>query len=180
HSLSEVARLATDMVILSEGRVTASGPVREVMQRLDLMPQGEVDEGGAVIDAVLTTHDEAAGLSRLRSGAGQWRLAKVDAPVGSPVRIRIRARDVMIATEEPRGLSAINILSGRIVDISEGSGAEALVRIDCGGDILVSRVTRYSVRQLALASGKEVHAIIKAVSFDRSNVGRGVPMASVR
>ena len=175
HSLGEVARLATEVVVLSQGRVTASGPTRDVMQRLDLMPAGEADEGGAVLDLTVAGHDEAAALTHLRARGGTWRVRKLDLPVGSPVRIRVRARDVMIATEEPRGLSAINILPGRIIDIAEGTGPDALVRIDCGGDVLLSRVTRHSVRALALTPGKPVHAVVKAVTFDRSNVGRGLP-----
>ena len=41
HSMAEVARLATDIVVLAEGRAVAFGPAREGMQRLDLMPPSE-------------------------------------------------------------------------------------------------------------------------------------------
>lgn len=177
HSLAEVARLATDIVVLSAGRVMASGATREVMQRLDLLPEEEADEGGAVLDLMVAGHDAVAGLTSLRARGGVWRLRKLDLAAGSPVRVRVRARDVMIATEEPKGLSAVNILPGHIAGIAQESDGEALVRIDCGGDILLSRVTRHSVRTLALAPGKPVYAVVKAATFDRSNVGRGVPPA---
>ena len=50
HSVAEVARLATDIVVLDEGKVTASGPTSEILQRLDLLPEEERGEGGAVLE----------------------------------------------------------------------------------------------------------------------------------
>jgi molybdate transport system ATP-binding protein len=85
------------------------------------------------------------------------------------VAVRIRARDVMIATERPGGISALNILEGTIRRIEAGQGAEALVTIDCGGDRLSARVTRHSVQALGLEPEKTVFAVIKAVSFDSGN-----------
>ncbi|RUT80447.1 molybdenum ABC transporter ATP-binding protein, partial [Mesorhizobium sp. M7A.T.Ca.US.000.02.1.1] len=41
HSVAEVARLASDVVMLAQGNVVASGPTEAVMQRLDLLPAEE-------------------------------------------------------------------------------------------------------------------------------------------
>ncbi|MGN6306392.1 MAG: ATP-binding cassette domain-containing protein, partial [Mesorhizobium sp.] len=49
HSVAEVARLASDVVVLSQGKVAASGPTEAIMQRLDLLPAEERGEGGAVL-----------------------------------------------------------------------------------------------------------------------------------
>ena len=174
HSISEVARLASDVVVLAAGKVTASGSTREIMQRLDLLPEEERAEGGAVLDLEIKAHDDTFGLSILSSGESEWRLPRIDAATGSSVRVRVRARDVMIATEQPRGLSAMNILPGKISEIATGDGTEARVKIDCGGDILVSRITRHSVQALGLKTGKNVFAVVKAVTFDKANTASRV------
>jgi molybdate transport system ATP-binding protein len=89
------------------------------------------------------------------------------APVGAKVRAYIRARDVMLSLQAPQEISALNVLSGTIAGIS-ARGAQADVRVDCNGAIVISRVTNKSVERLALEIGRPVHAVVKSVSFERS------------
>ena len=58
-------------------------------------------------------------------------------------------------------LSARNQLKGRVVEIKEGA-VEALVKIDVSGQHITSVITVEAVRDLGLAVGSEVTAIIKA------------------
>lgn len=175
HSVAEVARLASDVVVLAGGKVIATGPAAEVLSRNDLMPGEDRAEAGVLLILDVVGHEEAYGLTVLSSPAGQWRLPRIDAVPGSKVRARVRSRDVMIATEPPRGISALNMLAGRVAEVSGGEGPEALVGIDCSGDRIVARVTRRSVEMLDLAPGKPVFAIVKAVTFDRANTAQRRP-----
>lgn len=165
HSIAEVARLATDVVALAGGRATTSGLAGSVLPRLDRLG-GDPDEASALIELTMAEPDDGWGLSLLRSTAGEWRLPRLDAPAGSRLRVRVRARDVMLATRKPEGISALNVLPARIAAIAGGDGPQVLVRLDHGGDEMVARVTRRSVDALGLAPGREVFAIVKAVTFD--------------
>ncbi|CCV14674.1 molybdenum ABC transporter ATP-binding protein [Mesorhizobium sp. STM 4661] len=176
HSVSEVARLASDVVVLAQGKVAASGPTGAIMQRLDLLPAEERGEGGAVLDTAVLRHDEAFGMTVLGSAAGEIRVPLLAIPAGAPVRIRIRARDVMIATELPTGLSALNILPGTIVAIEPGEGPAVEVGIDCNGATILARITEQSRQALKLRLGRKVFAVVKTVSFDRANTGAGLPV----
>lgn len=170
HSVAEVARLASDVVVMAQGRVAAAGPTTEIMQRLDLLSHEERLEGGAVLDTRVLHQDERFGMTVLGSPAGEIRVPYVPATVGQPVRVRIRARDVMIATEKPHGLSALNVLAGRIVAIEPGEGAAVEVRIDCNGVAVMARITRQSQHALSLVPGRDVFAVVKTVSFDQANM----------
>lgn len=161
HSVVEVARVATMVVILNEGKVTAVGPV------LDILPLAGANDGGSALDAVVAGHDEVFQLTTLASAAGELQVPKLAAVVGSSVRAYIRSRDVMLSLQPPQEISALNVLAGRVVAISEG-GAQADVRLDCNGAVLMARLTTKSVRRLALAPGRPVFAVIKSVSFERS------------
>lgn len=172
HSVAEIARLASDVVLLSEGRVTAAGPVADILPRADLLPAGERGEAGAMVPLELVGQDDAFGLSVLRSSGGEWRLPRIDAPAGARVTVRVRARDVMIATERPAGISALNVLEGRIAAIDGAGDSETLVSILSGDDRLYARVTRRSVGQLGLEPGKTVFAIVKSVSLDSAVAAR--------
>jgi molybdate transport system ATP-binding protein len=170
HSVAEVARLADTVAVLAEGRLAAIGATSDVLGRLDLLPAEERGEGGAVIDALVKAHDPHYGMTVLEAGAGLVRVPQIGAEPGSAIRLRIRARDVMVATEPPKGLSALNVFSGRIVAVKSGGGPLAEVRIDCGGDVIVASITRQSLETLGLRQGMEAYAIVKTVSFDARNV----------
>ena len=175
HSVAEVARLASDVVMLAQGKVVASGPTGTIMQRLDLLPAEERGEGGAVLDTTVLRHDEAFGMTVLGSAAGEVRVPRLAVALGSPVRIRIRARDVMIATELPTGLSALNILPGTIIAIEPGEGPAVEVGINCNGATVLARITEQSRQTLKLGLGRKVFAVVKTVSFDQANTGAGLP-----
>jgi molybdate transport system ATP-binding protein len=171
HSIPEVARLATTVVLLSEGSVAAVGPTSEIMQRVDLFPLTGRAEAGAVIEATVQRHDNRFGLTEATSRAGCWTLHRLDAPVGARLRLRVRARDVMLARTRPADLSALNVLPGIVAAIGAADGPIVEVRVDCNGEALIARLTRYSVERLSLAPGTPVFALIKSVALDRRSLG---------
>ncbi len=170
HSVPEVVRLATSMVVLSNGSVVAHGTTTEVMGRVDLFPASGRYEAGAVLEMQVAAHDEEYELTTLRSPAGDLRVPSFAAAIGSLVRVRIRARDITLALSAPEGLSALNVFAGRIVEIGAPYGAMANVRLDLNGETLVARVTRLSLHRLELTAGRPVFAIIKTVAIDRSSL----------
>ena len=114
-------------------------------------------------------------MSVLGSAVGEIRVPRLARPAGASVRLRIRARDVMIATEQPAGLSALNILPGTVVAISPGEGPSVEVGIDCNGVTVLARITEQSRQALKLQLGSKVFAVVKTVSFDSANTGAGLP-----
>ena len=171
HSLDEVVRLADTVVVMSEGRVLDSGPVDETMARMELRPYLGRFEGGAVIEARVAEQDLEMGLARLDFPGGALYAPDVDALVGERVRVRIRARDVSLATVRPEAISMLNVLPGTLTALGESAGASVDVQIDVAGTILLARITRKSVEALGLAPGRPVFALVKAVAIDRHSVG---------
>ena len=129
---------------------------------------GAAADLGAVLDATVSRHDETFQLSVLQSAAGELQVPRLNAPVGATVRAYIRARDVMLSLQPPQDISALNVLAGRIASITSTATAQADVRLDCNGAVLMARLTSKSVDRLALAPGREVYAVVKSVSFERS------------
>ena len=170
HSLAEVARLATTVILMDAGRVTRQGPTAEVLSDPAAAPLLGLREAGSILTAHLSAH-EADGLSRLLvAGHPVW-LPRLSAPPGAVLRLRILAQDVMVATERPKGLSALNILPGVIEEIRIGEGPGAILRLRVGPEALLARVTRRSVAALDLTPGQTVFAVVKAVSVAQGNIG---------
>ncbi|MEG9529012.1 MAG: molybdenum ABC transporter ATP-binding protein [Hyphomicrobiales bacterium] len=177
HAVSEVARLATTVVVLEAGRVAAAGPTEAILRRADLVPIHEA-EAGALLDMVVADRDPETGLTRLTGAAGQLLVPGPARPPGARLRVRIPARDVLVATERPRGLSARNILTGRVSALTP-SGTEILVEIDCNGAPLAARLTAAAVRELGLVPDSPVYAIIKSAAFDPAGIGTLKPPVAI-
>src|SRR5215467_14619031 len=177
HSLAEVARLASTVVLIAEGKVAAVGATADVMHRLDLFALTGRAEAGAIIEATVERHDAAFGLTELRSRAGLWRLPALDLAIGAQLRLTVRARDVMLAKSAPADLSALNIVPGVVTDMA-GAGADmgaiVEIKLDCNGDVLIARLTRYSVERLGLAPGQQIHALVKSVALDRRGLSGSI------
>lgn len=163
HSVEEVARLADAVALIDNGRVAALGPVGEVFAHLEAVSDWE---DGAVLEAIVVAQDQAAGVTRLEHPAGPLTVPHIDIAVGGRARVRVRARDVVLAVGEPGRLSVRNRLAARVVAMAEGEGAEVGVRLDAGGSPMLARVTRDAVRELELAPGVAVTALVKAVALD--------------
>ncbi len=168
HALDEVDALADRLVLLQAGRVMAEGTVEALSLRTDLPLAGRRD-AGALLPCTVLGHDAARGLTRLGFAGGELTVPMRDEPPGTHARVRLRARDVAVATEPPRGLSTQNVLPAVLAAIGEApSPHEVFLRLRLGESELLSRVTRDSVARLGLVPGQAVWAVVKAVTFDRA------------
>jgi molybdate transport system ATP-binding protein len=172
HSVSEVTRLADEMMLLSEGHILASGAVHEVMGRLDLYPHTGRHEAGAVIESQVLSHDEAYDLTNLAFDGGNIILPRIQASEGDRIRVRIRARDVSIATSRPSGFSIANIFEGTLVKLTEETGPMVEAQIRVGNAYLIARITRRSADVLHLVPDQKIFAMVKAASIDRRSIGQ--------
>jgi molybdate transport system ATP-binding protein len=171
HALEEITRLATTLVLISDGRVAAMGSAQQLMSRLDLRPLTGRYEAGAVIEAHVVSHNNDYGLTTLAFAGGHLQVPQVDQTLGSTIRARVRARDVAVARQPLREVSIRNQIPAQIVEISTESGPFAEVHLDANGTALVARVMRLTVDELQLQSGDTVYALIKSVAMDRHSLG---------
>ena len=163
HSADEVARLADNVVLLDKGRVLASGPIEEVLTRLDL-PLASGPDAEAVIKATVSAHDDDFDLTLLEFPGGTFTVPGIAADPGEEVRLRVHARDVSLTLEEQHGTSILNIFPGEVRDMAPAGESQMTIRLDCGGVPLLARVTRKSVSTLRLEKGKRVFAQAKSVA----------------
>ncbi|MDP6342622.1 MAG: molybdenum ABC transporter ATP-binding protein, partial [Alphaproteobacteria bacterium] len=96
HNMDEIIRLADNMVVISDGRVAAMGSVAEITSRLDLRPLTGRWDAGAVLATEVAEQDPRDGLTRLAFAGGDLWIPRLDLPLGAPLRVRVRARDVAL------------------------------------------------------------------------------------
>jgi len=164
HSPEEVARLADHLVLLDQGRVVASGPLNDVLSRIDL-PAAFADDAGVVLDTVVEAQEEDH-ITRLRFPGGTIRVAQREEAIGTPLRCRIHARNVSLALVPQPETSMLNCVGAVVVDIAPtNTPGQVLVRLDCAGEPLLARITERSRRKLDIRPGLALRAQIKSVAL---------------
>jgi molybdate transport system ATP-binding protein len=164
HSREEVDALGERVIAMENGRVVSAGAPMDVLDapRRRRLAQAAGFENllqGTVLDL-----READGVMRVRLGetACELEVPLGVAAAGDRVRLAIRAGDILLANEQPRGLSARNVIEGRISSLEE-RGTMVIARVDCGVAFL-AHVTPGAIRSLDLAQGRKVWLVLKTHS----------------
>ncbi|MFA5950237.1 MAG: molybdenum ABC transporter ATP-binding protein [Hyphomicrobium sp.] len=176
HSIEEVARLATTVVHIEDGKVVASGSPASV-----LAPR--FDEGANRFQAVtmltgtVARHLPEFSVTVLDHPAGEIVVpSSIDRPRGSRMRLAVHATNVALALRRPTGMSVRTQLSGRVVKVDTGAGPMALITVElAGGDQISAFATRLALSELAITPGVPVFALVKAVSIDELSVTGQLP-----
>ncbi|MCC2955904.1 molybdenum ABC transporter ATP-binding protein [Massilia sp. IC2-477] len=165
HSVDELARLADYLVVLEGGRVKADGPVEDVLSAIDV-PVLEGEEAGALVHGVVAERSAQWQLARIDVDRGSFWLRDGGIPLGQQVRLRIMARDVSLATREPRDTSIQNHFPCVVESIAPDSHpSQVLVRVRCGQTALLARVTRRALFELGLAAGSPAWVQVKSAAL---------------
>ncbi len=166
HALEEAAQLADSMVLIEAGRVVGCGPLPEIAARADL-PLAQRDDAAAVLLCRVAEHEPARQLSRLEGGGASFWVPLLDTPLGAPCRLRIPAREVILAARAPDAISLHNVVPGKVRQITGDAVRRSVlveIALPCGG--LIARVTQDAIVRLALSPGEPVLALIKSTSIE--------------
>ncbi len=168
HSREEVFALGERVLALGQGRVVAQGTPQEVLEAPRQESIAQLAGFENIFDAVVTERHTAQGTMRCRlASSPEESPAELEVPLaraepGAPVRLAIRAGDILVATEPPRALSARNILAGRLVSL-ERRGTTIVAGIECGARFEV-HLTPGAVDALGLRLGQPIWLIVKTHS----------------
>jgi molybdate transport system ATP-binding protein len=166
HALDEVVQLADSMVLIEAGHVVGCGTLSEIAARVDL-PLAQRDDAGALLLCRVVAHDAGRELTRLEGGGAVFWVPLLDAPLEAERRVRIPAREVILAGKTPDAISLHNIVPGTVRRIAtETARRSVLVEIALPGGALLSRVTPDAIIRLGLSPGSPALALIKSTSID--------------
>ena len=102
-----------------------------------------------------------------RPGSSERHVIELETPlvradIGTRLRVGISAGDILLATSAPVGLSARNILPGRLLSLSQRDMI-VVARVDCGVEMSV-HLTLAARDSLELRPGRQVWLIVKTHS----------------
>src|SRR5262245_22670154 len=164
HSLAEVLTLADWVLMIKQGKLVTQGVPKEALRSSHAILEIPEEQFENVFSVILVDSDADAGRTRVRMETGEELFIPYVAQLASPLfQIRISADDIIVATQNPKGTSAGNVLPGiiRRIEMREG---QAMLMVVAGEEFYV-KVTAAAVKKLGLVVDCPVFLIMKARSF---------------
>lgn len=176
HSLSEILRLADQMVLLESGRVIACDSLESIWASDVMRPWHSFSDQSSLFEARIHSHHEKYALSKveLNTHTHIW-VQKLDAEPGEELRLQVRANDVSITLEHSKTTSIRNILPARVIKIekreSQQGNQSAAVLLHLADECqLWANITHWALDDLQLTEGQQVFAQIKGVSVTQRDM----------
>lgn len=163
HSRDEVFALGERVIALEQGTIVAEGDPDQVLFAPRQTSVAQLAGFENIFQARVAAVHEDGGTMTCRLGETvALEVPLGHAAAGDAVRIAIRAGDILLAIEQPRGLSARNCLPGKIIALARRDYM-VMARVDCGAEFEV-HVTPGAQQSLGLEVGKPVWLVIKTHS----------------
>jgi molybdate transport system ATP-binding protein len=167
HSRDEVFALGENALVLDGGRILAQGTPHEVLAAPRQETVAQLAGFENILDATVDSLHPDRGTMTCSLTAKTGNPVQVETPlvraeVGAQLRVGIRAGDILLAISAPVGLSARNIIPGRIVAL-ERRDVIISARVDCGVEMEV-HLTLAARDSLQLSAGSDVWLVIKTHS----------------
>ncbi|MFQ7008668.1 MAG: molybdenum ABC transporter ATP-binding protein [Parasutterella sp.] len=164
HSAEEVLHLADNLIVMEDGKIKTSGALTDVLANIDL-PIKIGEDAGVLLKGKVVSKEPEWSLMTVDCGNIALHISDNGQPVGSAASLRILAREVVFAIDRPVDLSVQNAFEGTVEEISiHGDGADALVRTNCSGQIIIGKLTRKALSELGIKEVSRIWLLIKSVA----------------
>ena len=178
HNGRELMRLADSIALMSHGRITAHEEALKILNRPEMWHA--LDDTDTTAPTTIFAGEQEGkstdGLMTLRIPGGHLHLPlpPKEHRHKKSLRVCIHARDVLLSTAPPQGLSIRNALKVRLQTIKPLTHALADVKLhlqNTPADTppLWARVTRAAVADMNLREGLELYALIKTAALYQKN-----------
>lgn len=165
HSIGEAVRVADTVIVMSGGKIVDRGQAAAVLAR---HPDETHFEAGvsSLLTGIVTEIDADYGLATVTIDGQPVEIPAGGLAVGDTARLRLWAKDVVLALERPSRISARNALAGTITHVRKLGAAQAEVAVDVAGTPVLTRVMRKTVAELDLAEGGAVFVVFKSAAVE--------------
>ncbi len=172
HQFEDVLRLANHLLVMESGTIAAAGDVASLSTHAAVQNIVGTQAIGTVLEGHVAHYDSGSGLATVQlpgHADSTLRVQTRAVTTGQRLRVQILARDLIVATEKPTGLSVRNQIQGVITHIEpQAIGSDGvphdLLKVDIGGAQLLARITPHATQELGLRTGQSIWLLLKAVS----------------
>jgi len=161
HDVTECKLLAREVAVVEEGRIVRAGPAEAVFLEREAFRAALAAGFENILDGRVLGIEEGAARVEIERGT-EILVPGHGLAAGDPVRIGLRAEDLILAVEPPKGLSAQNVVRGVVREVREDDEPVLVVVAVRAAAPLAATITRQALHLLAPAPGREVFLVWKA------------------
>ncbi|MTI09807.1 molybdenum ABC transporter ATP-binding protein [Curvivirga aplysinae] len=166
HSFDEVCQLSDKLILINNGKILGSGSPQDMMTNPKYADQLDGFDAGNLLNVVVKSHDHEFGLTNLEFSGGIIPVPLIKDEVGSFIRLRIRARDITLATSIPTGISTLIRLPATVNYITDVNQTHSYVHVTCGTEVMIIHLTRKSIQSLGIEKNKPIFCLVKSVTLE--------------
>ena len=166
HQIQEIMNLADTLVLLENGRVVEKGSVDTIINNPKTTPYFGENLKSSFIKCIIENNDLDTSVTKLGFDGGLITTTIIDKPVGSTVRVRIRAQDIAVSIEQPQNISIANIFEVKIKTIEPSEEGFVDLSLIAKNTVFWARLTKTSVTNLKLTPGRVVYALFKSTAIE--------------
>ena len=175
HSVEEISQISDEILLIDKGNLVSSGNVPEIMIKQEYKNFFGKFESGTILEGKVISKDAKFKITKIKIEDEILILPGLFKKIGEQIRVRVRARDVMVSKKLFHSNDFENIFEGFVVDISlekDTAFAEILIQIGKKNhhQYLRARLTRYHLEAMKLKPNHKIFAYLKAVTFDRQAI----------
>ncbi|ATA18791.1 molybdate transport system ATP-binding protein [Gibbsiella quercinecans] len=166
HSMEEILRLAEQVMVLDQGKVRAFGALEDVWASSVLRPWLQQADQSSVLNVRVMEHHSHYAMTALGVGDYPLWVGRIQAPVGTALRVRVDSSDVSLVLQPPVNSSIRNVLPAQVLeclDVDE----QVEVKLAVGDNVLWARITPWARDELAIQPGMKLYAQVKSVAISR-------------
>ncbi|MFQ5602299.1 MAG: molybdenum ABC transporter ATP-binding protein [bacterium] len=163
HDLSNVLNFADQVILLQDGKCVGYDSPYQLLNRMTAPPLISREDIPNIFECTVVSQDVAKGLTIVKSNGLQFILPHLKNQVGDKLLLNIPASEIILANAKPEGLSASNIISGKISQIHR-LGERILIDVVAGLNFTIEIVPA-TVERMNLQEGSPIYLIFKASSF---------------
>ena len=171
HSIDEVMQLADHVYLINKNEkicsIDQSGKLTDVLMDINNPFNQHPDACSLLMGNIKQEGFQQDGLIKVQLAEQFIYLTQAITNPSTKVRLNVQAKDVSISLSHAMDSSILNILNGKIIDIKHEPNGHCLIQIEVDGQVLLSRISGYSMKRLNLKPNQNVFAQIKAVALAR-------------
>ena len=175
HSVEEIAQISDKVIIIEKGKKIYYGNLSQIFLKKEFTNIFGKFESSSILEGVICDKNLFLNITKIMINDFEVILPGDFKKIGEKVRVRIRARDVLVSKKLNSNNIIENQLMGTVTEITDEEGtafSELIVRIgeNKNTQLLLARITKYQSKKLKIDKNDKIYVSVKSTSFDRQAI----------
>ena len=175
HSVEEIAQISDNVIILEKGKIVTNGDLAQIFLKKEFTNIFGKFESSSILEGIIFEKNSSLNVTKILISGFEIVLPGDFKKIGQKIRVRIRARDILISKNINSDSITENQLFGNVQEIKgedDTAFSELIIKIGNSQDFqfVLIRITKYQLENLKIKKDDKIYILFKSTSFDRQAI----------